>query len=356
MSTKVTKPETVAKPKETKPKIVKPKAPPVVVNKNPWSKKNIDLENQSEYGFDAHVEGKSTPLLVTNDGISKLVPVELIDPNPWQPRKEFEQDKIEQLAVSIDMNGLIEPVVLRAHGDRYQLIVGERRWRAHLLLNKPNINAIVKPVDDMQMALMAVAENLDREDLSDYEVALAINSIENQFGSRAELARYLDKTRVELYRYLAFIELPQWLKDILEDNPSLINRTAAEDLKRLFGKNSELADKYHEATLEVIELIKSENIAQIYVASKIEEIANIRLASVETDTPEKPNKEPAFIKPSLNSEPILLLNRVGKSVGKINNNGKKITLTLSCAAINSDQEMKLHDFVNNLINPIGDDS
>lgn len=351
MSTKITKSTTVAKPKATKPKISKPKAPPVIVNQNPWSKKNIDLENQSAFGFDAHVEGKSTPLLITNDGISKLVPVELIDPNPWQPRKEFEQDKIEQLAVSIDLNGLIEPVVLRAHGDRYQLIVGERRWRAHILLKKPNISAIVKPVDDMQMALMAVAENLDREDLSDYEVALAINSIENQFGTRAELARYLDKTRVELYRYLAFIELPQWLKDILNEKPTLINRTAAEDLKRLFGKNTESSDKYHQATLDVIKLIESENIAQIYVASKIEELANIRLESVETDTTEKPIQEPIVNKTRLASEPILLLNRVGKSVGKINNNGKKITLTLSCAAINSEQEKILQDFVNNLINP-----
>ncbi len=339
----------------TKSKVVKPKVPPVIVNKNPWRKKNIDLENQSEYGFDAHVEGKSTPLLITNDGISKLVPVELIDPNPWQPRKEFEQNKIEQLAVSIDLNGLIEPIVLRVHGDRYQLIVGERRWRAHILLKKPSINAIIKPVDDMQMALMAVAENLDREDLSDYEVALAINSIENQFGSRAELARYLDKTRVELYRYLAFIELPQWLKDILNEKPTLINRTAAEDLKRLFGKNSELSEKYYHATLEVIKLIESENIAQIYVASKIEEIANIESESVKVDTPEKNIKDSKVIKFRISTEPILLLNRAGKFVGKINNNGKKITLTLSCAAINSDQEKILQDFVNNLINPCDDE-
>jgi len=350
MTAKLTKSTTV-----TKHKVSKPKAPPVIVNKNPWSKKNINLENQSEYGFDAHVEGKSIPLLITNDGVSKLVPVELIDPNPWQPRKEFQQEKIEQLAVSIDLNGLIEPVVLRVHGDRYQLIVGERRWRAHILLKKPNINAIVKPVDDMQMALMAVAENLDREDLSDYEVALAINSIENQFGSRAELARYLDKTRVELYRYLAFIELPQWLKDILNEKPTLINRTAAEDLKRLFGKNSELSEKYYHATLEVIQLIESENIAQIYVASKIEEIANIESESLNIDTPEKNIKDPKVIKSRLSTQPILLLNRAGKFVGKINNNGKKITLTLSCAAINSEQEIILQDFVNNLINPCDDE-
>ena len=196
------------------------------------------LKTMSMDNLDKHRASEPIFSLIGNDGESQPVAMELIDPNPWQPRREFQQDKIKQLAESIAVHGLIEPIVVRKHENRFQIIVGERRWRAHKLLKKPHINAIVKCADDMQMALIAVAENVDREDLSDYEVALAIHSIEERFGSKAELARYLKKTRVELYRYLAFMALPEWLREVLNDKPSLLNRTAAEDLKRMFANTT----------------------------------------------------------------------------------------------------------------------
>jgi ParB family chromosome partitioning protein len=198
----------------------------------------------------------------------------------------------------------------------------------------------------MQMALIAVAENVDREDLSDYEVALAIHSIEERFGSKAELARYLKKTRVELYRYLAFMALPEWLREVLNDKPSLLNRTAAEDLKRMFANTPETSEKYREATMRIIELIESGDISQIRVASEIERIANMA-SSNEAQTSQEPMiKKRASSQPF---EPMLFLNKKGKAVGKLKNNGKKITITLSCNALNEDQEKALHEFVNNLV-------
>ena len=304
------------------------------------------LKTMSMDNLDKHRASEPIFSLIGNDGESQPVAMELIDPNPWQPRREFQQDKIEQLAESIDVHGLIEPIVVRKHENRFQIIVGERRWRAHSLLKKPHINAIVKYADDMQMALIAVAENVDREDLSDYEVALAIHSIEERFGSKAELARYLKKTRVELYRYLAFMALPEWLREVLNDKPSLLNRTAAEDLKRMFANTPETSEKYREATMRIIELIESGDISQIRVASEIERIANMASSNEAQTSQESMIKKRASSQPF---EPMLFLNKKGKAVGKLKNNGKKITITLSCKALNEDQEKALHEFVNNLV-------
>jgi ParB family chromosome partitioning protein len=301
--------------------------------------------------LDQHRAAEPLFSLLSNDGESQPVAMELIDPNPWQPRREFSQKKIEELAQSIDVHGLIEPIVVRKHENRFQIIAGERRWRAHNLLKKSHISGIVKCVDDMQMALIAVAENLDREDLSDYEVALAIHSVEKNFGSRAELARYLKKTRSELYRYLAFMDLPVWLREILDDKPSLLNGTAAEELKRLYAKDLCGLEKFRDATMMAIELIETGALTQIRVASEIERIAVMEIGIVNQVNSEIGDKRiGANEKSTTQPEPMFFLNQKGKAVGKLRNNGKKITITLSCSALNEDQEKALHEFVKDLFN------
>ncbi|MEC4749860.1 ParB/RepB/Spo0J family partition protein [Methylomicrobium sp. Wu6] len=298
------------------------------------------LKSLSKTNLDQHLASDPIFSLTSSDGESQPIATELIDPNPWQPRRDFNPLKIEQLAESIDVHGLIEPIVVRKHENRFQIIAGERRWRAHQLLKKPHISAIVKCADDMQMRLIAVAENLDREDLSDYEVALAIHGVQEKFGSRTELARYLKKTRSELYRYLAFMDLPEWLRSKLDEKPFLLNRTAAEELKRLFAKESIDHQNYRQATLKAIEFIEAGELTQIRVASEIEKIA--ALASSD----QKPNLSPVS---QSKSEPTLFVNEKGKAVGKLKNNGKKITLTLSCAAFSVEQEKSLQEFVSELL-------
>ncbi len=298
------------------------------------------LKSLSKNNLDQHLASDPIFSLTSSDGESQPIAMELIDPNPWQPRRDFNQLKIEQLAESIDVHGLIEPIVVRKHENRFQIIAGERRWRAHQQLKKPHISAIVKCADDMQMRLIAVAENLDREGLSDYEVALAIHGVEENFGSRTDLARYLKKTRSELYRYLAFMGLPEWLRSELDKNPFLLNRTAAEELKRLFTKESIDHQRYREATLKAIELVESGELTQIRIASEIERIATLASSS------QKSNLSPVS---QSNSEPTLFVNEKGKAVGKLKNNGKKITMTLSCAALSTEQEKSLHEFVSELL-------
>jgi len=298
------------------------------------------LKSLSKNNLDQHMSSDPIFSLTSSEGESQQVAMELIDPNPWQPRREFDQVKIEQLAESIDAHGLIEPVVVRKHEGRFQIIAGERRWRAHQILKKPHISAIVKCADDMQMRLIAVAENLDREGLSDYEVALAIHGVKENFGSRSELARYLKKTRSELYRYLAFMELPDWLRSILDIKPFLINRTTAEELKSLFAKEPGDNPKYREATLKAIDLIEAGALTQSRVASEVERIATSTSSNQKTSSSSESQS---------NSEPMLFVDQKGKAVGKLKNNGKKITLTLSCAALSSEQEKSLHEFVSELL-------
>jgi ParB family chromosome partitioning protein len=301
------------------------------------------LKSKAMGNFDLHRAVEPRFSLLGDEGESLQVAIESLDPNPWQPRKDINKGKIEELAASIEDHGLIEPIVIRRHENRFQIIAGERRVRAYQYLKKSHINAIIKSVDDAQMALIALAENIDREDLSDYEVAESIQRIQNMemfSENKSQLARYLRKTRTELYRYLAFMELPVWLRDKLDKKPSLINRTAAEDLKRLFGKEPDAAEKYRDATIKALELVESGGLSQIHLASEIERIAD-------SEAKKKLGASNDSIAQTL--EPIFLLNAKGKAVGKMKNNGKKLTITISANTLDEEQEKELHEFLSDLV-------
>ena len=111
-----------------------------------------------------------------------MLPIDSLDPNPYQPRKLFDPDEIRQLAASIAELGQHQPIVVRPAGERWQIVAGERRWRACRLLGKPTVEALVQEADDTRMAVTALAENMEREDLSDYEIGLAIRQIEDRFA------------------------------------------------------------------------------------------------------------------------------------------------------------------------------
>lgn len=178
--------------------------------------------------------------------------VSAITPNPWQPRRIFDENEIQKLANSIQEVGLIQPVIVRSvrtsdteNGSNdsvrisdigFQLIAGERRLRAHRLLGKDRIRAVVIDASDETMAALALAENVDREDLTDYEIAVAIRNAEEAFPSKTRLAEALGVARTELYQYLAFFKLPGFVIDDLEVAPDLLGRTAAEDIVAVLKK------------------------------------------------------------------------------------------------------------------------
>lgn len=161
-------------------------------------------------------------------GAASDVAVSDIVPNPWQPRQLFNDGKLQQLAESIRASGLVQPIVVRRAGEGYQLVAGERRWRAHKMIGKETIKVVIIDISDEEMAMLALVENVAREDLSDYEIARSIRRTEKEFPNRKRTAEALGMSRSELYRYLAFGDLPEFISKDLDVQPRLIGAHAAE--------------------------------------------------------------------------------------------------------------------------------
>ncbi len=261
-----------------------------------------------------------------------LVAIDKIEPNPYQPRRTFPQNELEQLATSIAEIGLVEPILLRRIDDRFQIAAGERRWRAHKFLNKPTIESIVTNINDSDMAIYALAENVDREDLSDYEIGLALRQIEDVFPTKKKLAESLGLNREDMYRYFAFDELPEFIRNDLNLNPRLLSRSAASEIKRLLNQQKE--SKYINVLLaEAWSLLLSNELDQ----TKITTFISKKLKALDE------NKTDCHIQSSHN------LIRDGKKVGNIAWTSKHLTVKLNTDVVNEAKEQQLRDFLETLI-------
>ncbi len=144
-----------------------------------------------------------------------MCPVDKIRPNPDQPRKAMEQEALKELAESIARQGLIQPLVVReAGGEEYQLIAGERRWRAARMAGLSAVPVVVKDVSDDKMLELALVENIQRQDLNPLEEALAYRQLAEAGLTQAEIARRVGKNRATVANMLRLLSLPQ---DIQED-------------------------------------------------------------------------------------------------------------------------------------------
>ncbi|MHB1126779.1 MAG: ParB/RepB/Spo0J family partition protein [Bacillota bacterium] len=125
------------------------------------------------------------------------IPLNHIQPNPNQPRRVIDEEKLQELAKSIESHGVIQPIVVRAlGGDRYELIAGERRWRACCLLQVEKIPALIKEIDPQQISEVALIENIQREDLHSLEEARAYKALMEDYRiTQEDLARRLGKSR-----------------------------------------------------------------------------------------------------------------------------------------------------------------
>lgn len=149
---------------------------------------------------------------VTTGGSSNLneIPLHQIKPNPNQPRREFDEASLQELAASIREIGLIQPVTLRQTGpDTYQIIAGERRWRASMLAGLETIPAYIKTVQDENVMEMALVENIQREDLNAIEIALAYEHLAETTGMTQEkIAERVGKSRAAVTNYMRLLKLP----------------------------------------------------------------------------------------------------------------------------------------------------
>lgn len=236
----------------------------------PHKKFNISNKgNALGRGLDALI---STDTVKTS-GSSTIneVAIDQIEANPNQPRHEFDQEALEELAVSIRELGIIQPITLRQVADnRYQIIAGERRWRASQLAGLASIPAYIRTVNDENIMELALVENLQRQDLNAIEIALAYEHLLEESGMTQErISERVGKSRTAITNYLRLLKLPaqvqmalqkkvldmgharallslespsqqiKLFKDIIKNNYSV--RKVEELVKRI--KNEELGDK-----------------------------------------------------------------------------------------------------------------
>lgn len=145
---------------------------------------------------------------VSTRGVIEVEP-ERIDPNPYQPRRSFTEEDLADLAASIRQQGVLQPILVRERGERYQLIAGERRWRAAKMVALPTVPCLVHNLDDLQTLLLALIENLQREDLDAVEQARAYRQMIEEFGmTQEEVADHIGKSRPAVANCLRLLSLP----------------------------------------------------------------------------------------------------------------------------------------------------
>jgi ParB family chromosome partitioning protein len=147
----------------------------------------------------------------------RQVPVELIKPNPRQPRREFDEGGLVALADSLRERGVLQPILVRpVHGGTYELIAGERRWRAAQLAGLGTVPALVRPHDDAESLELALIENMAREDLNPVEEARACALLVEELGlTREDIGRRVGRSRVAVSNLLRLLDLPDEVLDLL---------------------------------------------------------------------------------------------------------------------------------------------
>ena len=140
-----------------------------------------------------------------------------IRPNPYQPRKTFDNKSLKELSESIKENGVFQPIIIRKSVNGYEIIAGERRFRASKVAKTTTIPAIIRDFDEAQMMEVAVLENLQREDLTPLEEAQAYEMLQKNLGlTQAEVSKRLGKSRPYIANYLRLLTLPQKTKRLLQ--------------------------------------------------------------------------------------------------------------------------------------------
>ena len=167
--------------------------------------------------------GKGLDALLSNiedtGGVDvRLVPVDSIKPSPYQPRREYDPSKIEELAISIKEHGLLQPIILRRVDSGFEIVAGERRWRAAKMAGLMEIPAVVRDVDAKSAMAVALVENIQREDLNPVEEAAAFKRLVDEFGiSQEAIGEMIGKSRSYVANILRLLKLPEKVRVLLRE-------------------------------------------------------------------------------------------------------------------------------------------
>ena len=152
---------------------------------------------------------------VTRNGV-QMLPVGSLEPHPNQPRRHFDEKALLELAESIGARGLLQPIVVRPHGQGYQIVAGERRWRAAQKARLHEVPVIVREFDDVETLEVAILENIQRQDLNAIEEAEAYKRLMDDFGHTQEaLGRLVHKSRSHVANLLRLLDLPQPVRSMV---------------------------------------------------------------------------------------------------------------------------------------------
>ncbi|NHN32270.1 ParB/RepB/Spo0J family partition protein [Paenibacillus agricola] len=154
------------------------------------------------------------PALSINDDDKVMeIPLSQLRPSPYQPRRNFNDDSIKELAASIKEHGVIQPIIVRSVLKGYEIIAGERRFRASQVCGLATISAVIKKFTDQQVMEIALIENLQREDLNALEIAIAYQALIDQFSlTQEELSVKVGKSRSHIANFLRLLQLPEEVK------------------------------------------------------------------------------------------------------------------------------------------------
>lgn len=170
---------------------------------------------EEELGLDL---GGNESTLKKGEEVAQLISINLIQPGKYQPREGFEEESLQELADSIKAQGVLLPILIRPiENGQYEIIAGERRWRASKLAGKDTVPSIIRDVNDQTALAMALVENIQREDLLPMEEANALQKLKDEFKLKnKEVAEIVGKKANEVSRLLSLLKLPDCLKELYE--------------------------------------------------------------------------------------------------------------------------------------------
>ena len=167
-----------------------------------------------------------------------------IMPNASQPRKSFDEDKLQELADSIQQHGLIQPIVLRKAGKGYEIVAGERRWRAARLIGLKQIPSIVKELTDEENMLLAIIENMQREDLNPIEEAEGLKQMIDTYGlTQEQVSVSVGKSRPYITNSLRLLKLAEYVKELTAAGKLSMGHARALAAIEYEDRQIELADR-----------------------------------------------------------------------------------------------------------------
>lgn len=214
--------------------------------------------------------------------------LDLIEPNPQQPRTQFTEKNLEELTQSIKINGVVQPIIVRRSGGKFQIIAGERRWRAAQRAELKKIPAVVKEVNDEKLLELALIENIQRQELNPIEEAMAYKNLVENIGLTQEMiAERVGKNRTVITTHLRFLRLPPDIQKLVEEERisagharALLMTEDSEDQRRIARKIIEMSLSVRETEKAVKRINKGER--QVIESKEVSRKSDANIKAAET--------------------------------------------------------------------------